>query len=300
MEKNGILVIGSSNTDMVIRVQRIPTLGESVMGGEFMMNPGGKGANQAVAAARLQGKITFITKVGNDIFGEEALKHYEKEGIDIRFAKTDPQLPSGTALIMVDPKGDNCLAVAPGANGNLTPADIDEAKAAFADASLILMQLETPMETILHVCEIARDKKIILNPAPAAQLPAAVLDCLYAITPNQTEAELLTGVKVDSQEAAEEAAKVFQKMGVQNVLITMGSKGAFIRSGEVSEFVPAEKVKALDTTAAGDTFNGALCVGLAEGMSLAEATRFANKAAAISVTRLGAQASTPYRHELNH
>lgn len=299
--KNNILVIGSSNTDMVIRSERIPAPGETILGGEFLMNPGGKGANQAVAAARLDGKVIFITKVGSDIFGQEALNHYKKEGIDLRFAYTDPSCPSGTALIMVDAKGENCIAVAPGANAKLSPADLDRAEDAFVQSGLVLMQMETPIQTIQQACKMAKahDLRIVLNPAPAAKIPADVLKSLYLITPNQTEAELLTGIKVDDLSSASLAAQALQKMGVETVLITMGSKGAFVKTSQAEDFIPAEKVKAVDTTAAGDTFNGALCVALSEGKDLITATRFANKAAAISVTRMGAQASAPFRKEID-
>lgn len=300
MKINSILVIGSSNTDMVIRSERIPAPGETILGGKFLMNPGGKGANQAVAAARLNGKVMFITRVGSDIFGQEALAHYTQEGIDIRFALTDPKHPSGTALIMVDAKGENCIAVAPGANAALCPADLDAAKEAFDGVDILLMQLETPLDTIRRACILAKEKgiRIVLNPAPAAILPADVLKSLFLITPNQTEAELLTGIKVEDASSASKAALALQNMGVETVLITMGSKGAFVKTSQSEEFIAAEKVQAVDTTAAGDTFNGALCVALAEGLDLINATRFANKAAAISVTRMGAQASAPYRSEL--
>lgn len=298
--KKTILVIGSSNTDMVIRSERIPAPGETILGGAFLMNPGGKGANQAVAAARLNGKISFIAKVGSDIFGEQALAHYTREGIDVRFSKTDPKQPSGTALIMVDAKGENCIAVAPGANAALTPEDLDSALEAFAQADILLMQLETPIETILHACRIAKkfNLRIVLNPAPAATLPTEILQSLFLITPNQTEAELLTGICVNDPESASKAAADLQEKGVENVLITLGSKGAYVKFGPSEAFVAAEKVKAIDTTAAGDTFNGALCVALSEGMDMIEAAHFANKAAALSVTRMGAQASAPYRNEL--
>lgn len=301
MKNNSILVIGSSNTDMVIRSERIPAPGETILGGEFLMNQGGKGANQAVAAARLDGNVIFITKVGSDIFGQQALSHYKKEGIDLRFAHTDHENPSGTALIMVDAKGENCIAVAPGANAKLSPADLDSAKEAFAQSCLVLMQMETPIETIQHACAIAKKQgiRIVLNPAPAARIPSDVLSSLYLITPNQTEAELLTGIKVDDLDGAKKAATRLQEMGVETVLITMGSKGAFVQTAQGEDFIAAEKVKAVDTTAAGDTFNGALCVAISEGKDLISATKFANKAAALSVTRMGAQASAPYRKELD-
>jgi len=295
-----IVVIGSTNTDMVVKSERIPAPGETILGGRFLMNPGGKGANQAVAAARLGGNVTFVAKVGNDLFGREAKELFKKEGICTDYLLTDVEEPSGVALIMVDAKGENCIAVAPGANGALTPEDIDAAEGAIAQADMVLLQLETPLETVRRAAELAvgLGVPVILNPAPACELPDDLYDCLEVITPNESEAELLTGVKVADEASALKASQALCDKGVLQAVITMGAKGAYVYDGSNGVMVPAVKVEAVDTTAAGDVFNGALAVALADEATLEEAVRFAVKAAAISVTRLGAQASAPYRKEL--
>ncbi len=295
-----IVVIGSTNTDMVIKAARIPAPGETILGGRFMLNPGGKGANQAVAAARLGGDVTFIAKVGNDLFGREAKSLFEKEGIRTDFVLTDNREPSGVALIMVGENGENCIAVASGANAVLSPEDVEEAQGVIEHADLVLMQLETPLDTVCRAAEIAVNKcvPVILNPAPAQAIPADLYECLEVITPNQTEAELLTGIKVSCLKSAEAAAKALRDKGALQAVITMGAKGAYVYDGDDGVMVDALKVAAVDTTAAGDVFNGALAVALTEGLELAEAVRFASKAAAVSVTRMGAQASAPYRAEL--
>ena len=296
-----ILVVGSSNTDMVIKAAHLPRPGETILGGTFFMNPGGKGANQAVAIARLGGSVTFICKTGSDIFGHQSQQLFEEEGINTSYVFSDSGNPSGVALITVDEKAENCIVVASGANANLLPSDLAKAEEAIEQADLILMQLEVPMETVCFVADIAwqKGKKVILNPAPAHPLPADLLRHLYLITPNETEAEMITGVKITDESSAGEAARLLSEMGVQHVIITLGSKGALIYSGGKAEMVPALKVEAVDTTAAGDVFNGALTVALSEGRSLKEAARFACKASAISVTRVGAQSSAPYRTEVD-
>lgn len=296
----GIVVLGSTNTDMVIKAERIPAPGETILGGRFLMNPGGKGANQAVAAARLGGDVAFVAKVGDDLFGREAKALFAKEGIRTDSVLTDADEPSGVALIMVDAKGENCISVASGANGALSAGDIAVARVAIEQAGVLLMQLETPVETVLCAARWAAAKgvPVILNPAPARALPAELFACLSLITPNEGEAELLTGVKVADEASAQAAAAALCAKGVGRVVVTMGSKGAFVYADGQGVLVPAVKVRAVDTTAAGDVFNGALAVALTEGQALAEAVRFAAKAAAISVTRLGAQASAPYRKEI--
>ena len=296
-----ILVVGSSNTDMVIKAVHLPRPGETILGGTFFMNPGGKGANQAVAIARLGGPVTFICKTGSDIFGHQSQQLFEEEGINTSYVFSDSGNPSGVALITVDEKAENCIVVASGANANLLPSDLEKAEEAIERADLVLMQLEVPMETVCFVADIAwqKGKKVILNPAPAHPLPADLLRHLYLITPNETEAEMITGVKITDESSAGEAARALSGMGVQHVIITLGSKGALIYSNGKAEMVPALKVEAVDTTAAGDVFNGALTVALSEGRSLKEAARFACKASAISVTRVGAQSSAPYRNEVD-
>ena len=296
-----IWVVGSSNTDMVIKTGHLPRPGETVLGGTFFMNPGGKGANQAVAAARMGGKVSFVCKTGNDIFGHQSQLLFEEEGIDTSYVFSDPVHPSGVALITVDEKAENCIVVASGANAHLLPQDLSETGKDIDEAYILLMQLEIPLETVEYVAKTAfeKNKKVILNPAPARTLPASLLRHLYMITPNETEAEIITGVEITDEASALEAARILNKMGVQLVVITMGSKGAFVYGEGKARMIPALKVKAVDTTAAGDVFNGALTVALSEGKGLIDAVRFATKASAISVTRVGAQSSIPYRNEVD-
>jgi len=295
-----ILVIGSSNTDMVIKTEKLPSPGETVLGGTFFMNPGGKGANQAVAAARLGGKVTFVTKVGNDLFGNQTIGVLKKEGIDTRNVVKDKDLPSGVALITVNVSGENNIVVAPGSNGNLLAEDIPANHFAPGSFKILLLQLEIPIMTVEYAALTAAENgiKVILNPAPAQKLHDYLLKHTWLITPDETEAGILTGIKVHNESSADNAATAFQKKGVKNVIITMGEKGAYVKSEEFTGMIPGIKVNAVDTTAAGDVFNGALAVALAEGAGMKDAVVFANKAAAISVTRLGAQASTPYRNEI--
>jgi len=296
-----ILVVGSSNTDMVIKTDHLPRAGETVLGGTFFMNPGGKGANQAVSIARLGGQIAFICKTGSDVFGHQSYQLFEEEGIDISYVFSDTARPSGVALITVDENGENCIVVASGANAHLTPNDISTAEVAIDEADFVLMQLEIPIETVEFVARktAGKNKKVILNPAPARALSKELLQNLFVITPNETEAELISGVKITDEDSVRKAAERIVELGVDNVVITLGSKGAFVYGGGICEMVPAFKVKAQDTTAAGDIFNGALAVALAEDRSMLDAVRFACKAAAISVTRTGAQSSAPYRNEVD-
>jgi len=296
-----IIVIGSSNTDMVIKSKKLPAPGETIIGGTFLMNPGGKGANQAVAAARLNGKVTFVAKTGNDIFGSEAKQLFDKENIDTRFLIRDDNNPSGIALINVDENGENSIVVASGSNGTLSAYDIHDEVFKTTNDDIFLMQLEIPVSTVEYVAQKAagHGSRVILNPAPAKQLSADILSCLYMIIPNETEAEILTGIKVTDAPSAEKAAgKLFNK-GVKKVVITMGGSGAFLFTAGYSKMITVVPVRAIDSTAAGDVFCGALAVALSEGKNDEEAVIFANKAAAISVTRMGAQASAPYRKEIN-
>ncbi len=299
MVKN-IVVIGSSNTDMIIKVASLPKPGETVLGGEFSMAAGGKGANQAVGAARAGGQVVFITRVGEDMFGEQAVNGFIKDGINVDNVISDKTAPSGIALIFVDEKGENSIAVASGANANVSPVDIIAAKDAVASASILLMQLEIPIETVRAAAEIASDNgvKVILNPAPAQPLMDALLKQVSILTPNESEAELLTGIEVKDEKGAERAADRLLEKGVETVLITLGPRGVYAASSEFKGMIPAFSVKAVDTTAAGDIFNGVLAVSLAEGKSLLDSVRFSNAAAALSVTKLGAQTSAPYRPEI--
>lgn len=295
-----IFVLGSTNTDMVIANRKLPAPGETISGGKFMMNPGGKGANQAVAVARLsakRGACVFVAKVGDDLFGRDAAARFRAEGIDARLV-VDRRNPSGTALILVDGKGQNVISVALGANGALTPADVAPRLKDLKGAAALLMQLETPVETVIAAAKAAKaaGAMVILNPAPAAKLPKELYPLLDWITPNETEAEILTGVKVKDAKSAQLAVDALKRKGVGNVAITMGAKGVYC--GNCRRLYPAKKVKAVDCVAAGDTFNGAFVVALAEGKSCKDAIAFAQKASAISVTRPGAQSSVPRRREV--
>ena len=295
-----ILVIGSSNTDMVIRSAQLPAPGETVLGGEFLMNPGGKGANQAVAAARLGGKVRFLARVGADLFGEEAVRGFEREGIQTDLIIRDPEAPSGVALILVGEGGENLISVASGANNRLSQQDIAACSHAIEEADILLLQLETPIAAVSLVVQEARKrgKIVILNPAPAATLPAELLAGVSILTPNEHEAATLTGIPVTDLDSAGRASDVLLDMGVSEVLITMGAAGVFYRSTSESWHQPAPAVSAVDTTAAGDTFNGALAASLSRGATIREATAFGVKAASLSVTRHGAQASCPFLHEI--
>ena len=296
-----ILVAGSSNTDMVINSAHLPAPGETIIGSSFFMNPGGKGSNQAVAAARLGGHVTFICKTGNDIFGKQAAEIFENEGIDISYVLEDPDNPSGVALINVDDNGENTIVVASGSNATLSRADLEHSMNVIENASVVLMQLEIPLDTVQYVAAIAREKnvRVILNPAPARELPLSLMKNISIITPNEREAEMLTGITVNNFDTAKEAAKSLSSKGIETVIITLGPKGALVYDNGKFEHVPSVEVKAVDTTAAGDVFNGALAVALNEGKAILEATSFACKAAAISVTRKGAQSSAPFRKEIS-
>ena len=298
---NPILVIGSSNTDMVVKTTHFPTPGQTVLGGQFFMFPGGKGANQAVAAAKLGGQVTFITKLGKDIFGDESLAGFQQTGMDTRYIQRDQHAPSGVALITVNEKGENHIVVAPGANHALSAADLDLGELAFLQSEWILMQLEIPIDTIVYAANKAQKlgKRIVLNPAPAMALPEELFSKLFLFTPNETEAGFYTGVHVTDMDSARKAATILLKKGIRNVVITMGSKGAYFTNAAEELLIPTPVVNAVDTTAAGDVFNGALCVALAEEMTWKEALTWACKAAAFSVTRMGAQSSTPTRMELD-
>ena len=298
MKKRKIVVIGSSNTDLVIKTTRIPSPGETVIGGEFLMTAGGKGANQAVAIARLGGDVAFIAKVGRDMFGESALRGYAADGIDTDTIERDGSAPSGVALITVDAHGENCIVVAPGANNTLTTADIDRHRDLICGAEYLLMQLEIPMEVVEYAAEMAEAHgvKVILNPAPAAPLSQRLMRKLYLITPNLGESQLITGINIDPPAETERVAEVLLEMGAKAAIITLGSGGALIRTHTECDLINAERVVAIDTTAAGDVFSGALVVALSEGKSLVDAARFATHAA-ISVTRMGAQSSIPYRKD---
>ena len=293
-----IVVVGSTNMDMVVHAHRLPLPGETVLGGDLIMAAGGKGANQAVAAARLGARVTFIARIGRDMFGKQALENFRREGLDPRYIIEDPDAPSGVALITVGPAGQNIITVAPGANNRLLPEDITRAAEVFSPARVVILQLETPIETVLQAARQAKATGafVILNPAPAPTipLPAELYQLIDLITPNETEAHILTG-----ESSPESAARVLLDRKVASVIITLGKDGALLANGsQPLERIPGFSVKAVDTVAAGDCFNGALACALAEGQSLPQAIRFSHAAAAVSVTKPGAQPSLPTRNEV--
>jgi ribokinase len=299
---NQILIIGSSNTDMVIKTEKLPCPGETIVSGTFLGNPGGKGANQAVAAARLGGEVTFITKRGNDLFGNQSVGLLMREAIDTQYIVKDTEHPSGVALITVDAHGRSSSVTAPGANSFLSPEDIPIKIFETGKFGILLLQLEIPVRTVEYSVNAASQNgiKVILNPAPVQKISDNLYKNIWLITPNETEAETLTGIKIHDVLSAEKASLFFHRKGVKNVIITLGAAGAFVRTEGYSIMVPAIKVRVVDITAVGDVFNGALATALAEGKNLRDAVIFANKAASISATRMGAQASAPYRKEVEY
>jgi ribokinase len=296
-----IVVVGSSNTDLIIKVPEIPRPGETLLGGEFMTFPGGKGANQAVAAARAGGEVVFIASVGDDSYGQEAIKGYKLDNINTEEIKVCKGVPSGIAMITISGKGENAITVASGANAMLSPMDLEESEEPFLEAEYMLIQLETPIETVQKAVELCNvfNTRVILNPAPAAELSDEILKGVSIITPNETEAERLTGIMVKDETSASEAADLLHKRGVETVIITMGASGAYLsdRLSGSRKIVPGFSVVAMDTTAAGDVFNGQLAVSLAEGRQLEVAILEAHAAAALSVQKLGAQSSIPRKEE---
>ncbi|MGA2030877.1 MAG: ribokinase [Thermoguttaceae bacterium] len=300
MKKPRIVVVGSVNADMVIKSRRIPAPGETVTGGEFVMAAGGKGANQAVAAARLGAEVTLVAKVGQDALGDAAIEGYRKEGIRTDCIFRDPQQPTGVALIMVDQQGENLISVASGANHCLSPAEVDRAREFLRAADMLLVQLEIPMETVCHAAALAAEAgvPVMLNPAPAAPLDDRLLRLVTWLTPNESETQRLTGLAVADEASAALAAARLLAGGVRQVVVTLGARGALLCHAGGATMIPGYRVEAVDSTAAGDAFNGALACALARGQSGEEAVRQAHLAAAFSVTRLGAQPSLPTAEQL--
>ena len=299
-----IVVIGSSNTDMVVKSQRIPAPGETVIGGTFVLAAGGKGANQAVAASRMGAKVTFVAKVGADMFGDQAVAGYQKEGIVTDYIFRDADHATGVALILVDANGENLISVASGANGLLSPTDIEQAEAAIAAADVVVTQLETPLEVLACTAKLAKKhgKPLVLDPAPAPHepLPVEILNDVTCIKPNENETERLTGIRVTDLASAQNAADCLLELGVKAAIITLGSDGCLlVETSGKGIHLPGYKVEPIDTTAAGDAFSGAFACGIGEGRPLHEAANIANAVAALSVTRLGAQPSLPTKTELD-
>jgi len=293
-------VVGSSNMDLVVKSPRIPVPGETILGGDFFMVPGGKGANQAVAAARLGARVCFVARLGDDLFGRKSLENFQREGLDTKFVTLTSHTPSGVALITVDEAGNNAIVVAPGANAKLSPEDVRRAEGEIRAVGAVVAQLEVPMTTVQCAAELANEAGVpfILNPAPAQRLSPSLLARVEVLTPNETEAQLLTGVKVIDDDSARKAAEKLLSTGVKAVILTMGARGFLLAANGATEFVAALRVKAIDATAAGDAFTGSLAVSLARGRPLREAAAFANRVAALCVTRLGAQPSMPTQKEV--
>ena len=293
-----VLVIGSSNTDLVIHASKLPSPGETVLEGTFFTAGGGKGANQAVAAARAGAQVTFIARTGCDDFGAQALSAFQREGIDTRWIVSDPHLPSGIAFILVDKRGENSIVVASGANAALSPDQIQDQ--IYENADICLLQLEIPLETVVHAASLAtkNETRVVLNPAPAADLPAEIWPHLFLITPNQTETEHLTGISPNGPKNIAKAADKLLEKGAQNAIITLGSQGAFFAMPDQALHIPAFKATPIDTTGAGDAFNGALSCALSEKQSLENAIRFACAAGALTVGKAGAQPAIPTREQI--
>lgn len=298
-----IVVLGSVNTDFVVRGPKLPAPGETVLGGTFLEAPGGKGANQAVAAARLSRlPVVFLAAVGDDRLGAQSLAGFARENLDARFIRVVTGAASGVAVILVDERGENCISVASGANLLLTPDDIERLPdEVFVPGGVFLASLETPIDTVRRGLERARWSKMrtILNPAPADRsiVDTALLELVDVLTPNEHELAQLTGLPAGTNDEIVDAARVLQSFGAPSIVVTLGSRGAVV-VGERAEWIAAESVRAIDTTAAGDAFSGALAVGLSEGLALVEAARWAGRAGALAVTRAGAQPSLPTRAEL--
>lgn len=292
-----ICVVGSSNIDLIAKVPRLPKLGETLVGHSFFMGYGGKGANQAVMAAKLGAQVTMITKLGRDVFGEDYLKNYRTLGLDTTYVLFDDHLASGVAPILVDDNAQNCIVVVPGANSALSPADIQVAAPAIQEAQILICQLEISLETTLAAMRLAKAARVmtILNPAPAQPLPDELLQLADICAPNETETEILTGLPVSTLAEAEAAARALLARGPRTVILTLGERGALLVDGQMVDHAPPVKVNAVDPTGAGDSFIGSLATFLGEGLPMGTAIRRANGVAALSVTQIGTQSSFPQR-----
>lgn len=295
-----ICVVGSANVDLTFRTPRLPRPGETLAGRAFHVGLGGKGANQAVAAARLGAEVTFVARVGSDAFGEDALRRYQADGVSTRFVQRDLSLPTGTAAILVDDAAENSIIVVPGANGAMTVEDVRAAAEAIQSADAVLCQLETPLEATLEAFRLARSagRCTVLTPAPMRELPDALLELCDLCVPNKSEIEQLVGRSVNDLVEVAAAADLLRSCGVKRVAVTLGAEGALLLDETGPRHVPAIPVVAVDTTGAGDAFTAALAVRLAEGASFREAARQASAVAALTVSRLGAYESFPSTAEV--
>ncbi|MDR6125283.1 ribokinase [Bacillus sp. SLBN-46] len=304
LKSSKILVLGSYNVDISSSMAKFPQPGETVLGSGFQKGPGGKGSNQAIAAARLGGNVSFMGCIGDDIFGQEAVRLFSDEGIETNYLIVDPTQPTGTAVILVEESGENQIVVTPGANHQLLSEHID-GKIDFKDISWLILQMEVPFESVKRAVECAKAEgvKVIMNPAPVLKEIVELLPSIDVLTPNETEAQVLTGISIETLQDVEKAAKWFLQKGTKAVSMTLGSKGAYIafmnQNGFVGKHIPSRKVNAIDTTGAGDCFNGALAVALSEGNAFQESVEFAVKAASLSVQRKGAGVSMPFRREID-
>lgn len=301
MGQSKIVVMGSFVVDLMGRTPHLPVKGETVKGSAFMMGPGGKGSNQGIAAKRAGANVIMVTKVGKDDFGNIALKSFKNEGIKTDFIFIDNELSTGTALIMVDENtSENEILVTLGACNNITDEDIEKVRPEIKSAQVLLTQLETNVEAVEKVVDIAYNNgvKVILNPAPVQEISDEVIRKVYILTPNEIEASILSGVQVNGIEDAKGAAAVLMEKGVENVIITLGSKGSLVVTPQKTEFIQSIKVNAIDTTGAGDAYNGGLATALAEGKDIFEAAKFANIVGALSVTKMGTAPAMPYRKEI--
>jgi ribokinase len=295
-----ITVIGSSSIDMIVKVPRIPCIGDVVTGGHFSMATGGRGANQAVAAVRAGGEVSLISRIGNDVFGERILKDLGDEGINLIHTSRDPEKPTGVDTIVVSDKGDTSITVSPGANMNVTEEDINRAREVILSSDIILMQLEIPVETVKYAARLAKSegKKVILNPSPALPISDDILKSISVLTPDSSEAELLTGINITDERSAELAGRILLERGLDRVIITMKTRGAMVIDNGGAEHVPAFKNKTVDANAVNDVFNGVLAIALAEGKNFYEAVLFANAACSLSLAKAGGQSSMPGRQEI--
>lgn len=302
LKRKPITIMGVFAVDLAFRTKHLPVWGETVLGSDFRLGPGGKGSNQAVAAARLGGKVQFITKIGQDMFGEIAIRTYSEEGVDTRFLFRTPHLPTGAASIIIDDtRGENAIVVIPGAANALTCSEVDEAREQISASATFMTQLELPLPIVEHGLKLARRLGVptILNPAPARELPDSLFELCDYMTPNESEAEALTGIAVSTLEQAERAADVLLARGVQNVVLTLGARGAFVKNASVTKHIIVfDAGPVVETTGAGDAFNAGLAIGIAEGKNLIDAVGFGCAVAAICVTRHGTAPSMPKRDEV--